>query len=65
MSSIIVICFGFKTIIISSFSGNVQSKGKLLVENHYVMNVSEILFGNKVKLKAMLYSRLPICIHIK
>ncbi|KAL4082667.1 hypothetical protein QTP88_029728 [Uroleucon formosanum] len=38
---------GFKTIISSGFSDNVQSKGKLLVKGHHVINVKEIILGNK------------------
>jgi len=47
MSQCITFYSGFKTIISSGFSDNVQSKGKLLVESHYVINVKEILLGNK------------------
>lgn len=46
MSQCITLYSGFKSIISSGFSDNVQSKGKLLVKSHHVINVKEILLGN-------------------
>jgi len=63
MSQSITLYSGFKTIISSDFSDNVQSKGKLLVKSHHVINVKEILLGNKSQINGHVIRQASVTLH--
>jgi len=63
MSQCITLYSGFKTIISSGFSDNVQSKGKLLVKSHHVINVKEILLGNKSQINGHVIRQASVTLH--
>ncbi|XP_060855198.1 uncharacterized protein K02A2.6-like [Metopolophium dirhodum] len=53
----------FKSIISSGFSDNVQSKGKLLVKSHHVINVKEILLGNNSQINGHVIRQASVTLH--
>jgi len=41
----------------------VQNKGKLLVESHHVVNVNELLFGNKSQINSHVIQQTSVTLH--
>jgi len=63
MNNSITLYSGFKSIISSGFSDNVQNKGKLLMESHHVINVNELLIENKSQIKGHVIRLTSVTLH--